>query len=79
MVEDGKAYICDQSGMAPFYICKGGKLHKADTDVTTYSLVSESRVAYLKSNASGGLTWDLYKIDNSKEPVLIDKDITALH
>ncbi len=79
LVENGKAYICDQSGAAPFYICKNGKLNEVDTDVVTYTLISDTRVAYLKNNDSNGENWDLYKIDNNKQPVLIDTNITMLH
>ncbi len=79
LVENGKAYVCDQSGTAPFYICKGGKLHKADTGVTNYALLSDTCIAYLKTNKTNAETWDLYKIDNNKKPVLVDTAITALH
>ncbi len=79
LVANGKAYICDQSGAAPFYICKGGKLNEIDTGVITYALISDTRVAYLKNNDTNGETWDLYKIDKNKQPVLVDTNITALH
>lgn len=79
LVENGKAYICDQSGEAPFYICKGGKLNEVDTGVVTYALITDTRVAYLKNNDSNGENWDLYKIDKNKQPVLVDTNITALH
>ncbi len=79
LVEDGKAYVCDQSGTAPFYICKGGKLREVDTGVTSYALLADTCIAYLKANETNADTWDLYKIDNNKKPVLVDTAITALH
>ncbi|MBQ4159466.1 MAG: hypothetical protein IJD83_00895 [Clostridia bacterium] len=78
LVENNKAYICDQAGTAPFYICHDGKLSEIDNGVITYSIVSDKRVAYLKTNESNGVTYDLYKVDGNKKPVLIDTDITSL-
>lgn len=78
LVKDDKAYICDQSGTAPFYVCKNGKLKQADTGVVNYTLIPGKRIAYLKTEDTTLESWDLYKIDGNKKPVLIDSDVTIL-
>ncbi len=79
LVHDGKAYICDQIGTAPFYICKNGKLKETDTAVVDYALKPGGRIAYLKQTATEPMpSLDLYIIDGSKKPVLIDTQIDML-
>ncbi len=79
LVENKKAYICDQAGTAPFYVCKNNKLRKIDDNVVMYTLISDVRVAYLKAELPDSMVFDLYKMDNVKKPTLIDTDVTAIH
>lgn len=78
-VRDGKAYICDQIGTAPFYICKNGRLKETDTAVVDYKLSAGGRIAYLKQTAdTPAPVLDLYIIDGNKKPVLMDTQIDTL-
>jgi len=75
-IRNKKAYICDQAGAAPFFICKNGKLEQVDTNVSDFKILSKNRVIYAKPNENG-LTFDLYMIDGNKKPVLIDTGVTS--